>query len=110
MRMWNIDPTLMCNKHLLGEHVEMHMFVGTLKKGISMFGYVKGGLVETWRIKSRHDQLVVEMERRGMNHKSPIEQPDCKAEGRVDILANVAELARRCPACKALIFHPTSPK
>ena len=36
MRMWNVDPKLMCNKHLLGEHVEMHMFFGTIQKGISM--------------------------------------------------------------------------
>ena len=35
MRMWNVDVTKMCNKHLLGEHVEMHMFVGIIIKGTS---------------------------------------------------------------------------
>lgn len=25
--MWGVDPSAMCRNHLLGEHVEMHMFV-----------------------------------------------------------------------------------
>ena len=33
MRMWMVDPQIMCRQHLLGEHTEMHMFVGTLKRG-----------------------------------------------------------------------------
>ena len=34
--MWNIKTEKMCNQHLLGEHVEMHMFVGTLNKNKSI--------------------------------------------------------------------------
>ena len=30
MRMWMVNPGFMCNKHLLGEHVECHMLVGHL--------------------------------------------------------------------------------
>lgn len=33
MRMWLVPPSHMCRKHLLGEHVELHMLLGTLKKG-----------------------------------------------------------------------------
>lgn len=102
MRMWNVDPKLMCNKHLLGEHVEMHMFVGTIQKGISMQGYLDGGLVETQHIRQRHDELVAEMERRGMNHKSPLPTYMCETAGHVGIEANLVEMARRCPACRAL--------
>ena len=25
MRMWMVNPKMMCNKHLLGEHVELHL-------------------------------------------------------------------------------------
>ena len=32
MRQWMVDPRLLCRKHLLGEHVENHMFIGTLKR------------------------------------------------------------------------------
>ena len=26
MRMWMVNPRIMCRQHLLGEHVEIHMF------------------------------------------------------------------------------------
>ena len=32
MRMWLVPPQLMCDQHLLGEHLEMHMFIGTIRK------------------------------------------------------------------------------
>lgn len=104
MRMWNVDPEVMCNKHLLGEHVEMHMFVSTIKRGSSLRGYIIGGLVETDRIKSRHDKLAAEMERRGMNHKTPISIDDVfvVSAGHVDSEHSRVELARRCPACREL--------
>ena len=104
MRMWNVDPRLMCRKHLLGEHVEMHMFAGTLAKGVSIQGYVDGGLVEVDRIRIRHDELAAEMERRGYRHSSPL-RDDCPSfcAGRVNAEENLAELARRCPQCAAAI-------
>lgn len=102
MRMWNVDPKVLCDKHLLGEHVEMHMFIGTIKKGISMKGYVEGGLVEMTNIVKRHDALALEMLTRGMRHKSPIEEIHYPfGQGAVNIEANLVELARRCPACAA---------
>ncbi len=104
MRMWNVDPRLMCRKHLLGEHVEMHMFAGTLAKGVSIKGYLDGGLVEVDRIRIRHDELAAEMERRGYKHSSPL-RDDCPSfcAGRVNADENLAELARRCPQCAAAI-------
>lgn len=46
MRMWMIDPKKMCNKHLFGEHVELHMFVGIINKNKSLAGYLKNKLIE----------------------------------------------------------------
>lgn len=100
--MWGVDPKLLCQKHLLGEHVEMHMFVGTIRKGISMTGYLEGGLVETPLIAFRHAQLAAEMERRGMNHHSPLPDFAVAPAGKVDSIANLKELARRCPDCAKL--------
>lgn len=100
MRMWGVDPEKMCTKHLLGEHVEMHMFVGTINKGVSIQGYVDKGLVDTTKIKERHDALVVEMTRRGMNHKSPLEYQDRLSLGSVDIRESHEELINRCASCK----------
>ena len=33
MRMWMIDPKLLCRKHLLGEHGEIHKHLPSLRKG-----------------------------------------------------------------------------
>ena len=72
MRMWNLNPKQMCDKHLLGEHLEMHMFVGAIKKGKSIKGFITTGLVRVYEIQNRHDQLANEMIGRGMNHKAPL--------------------------------------
>jgi hypothetical protein len=103
MRMWLIDPRLMCSQHLLGEHVELHMLVGSLNRGKRIDGFLRDGLVELRSIRRRHAELVVEMQRRGFRHQSPL--PDFRASraGSVDVLANLKELARRCHTCRALI-------
>jgi hypothetical protein len=46
MRMWMVPTKIMCDKHLLGEHVEHHMFLGSLKQGFNLDGYVKNNLFE----------------------------------------------------------------
>ena len=105
MRMWMVDPKCMCDKHLLGEHVELHMFIGTIKKGVSLQGYVDNGLIETKKIYVRHNELVAEMERRGMKHKSPLPNvnfeklPKAHFDATVSVEESLAELQRRCPAC-----------
>ena len=101
MRMWNVDPKLMCRQHLLGEHLEMHMFAGCINKGKSLAGYIRGGLVETGNIRDRHFALSEEMERRGYNHKSPLFlEPQDIEEGKVDINESLMELWSRCKECK----------
>ena len=101
MRMWNVDTSKMCNKHLLGEHLEMHMFVGCIKKGMSIKGYVDKGLVEVSNISKRHNVLVKEMLIRKMNHKTPIDDTSAFPEqGKVDVEENIKELKKRCSKCK----------
>ena len=108
MRQWMVDPKIMCRKHLLGEHVEHHMFVGSINKGTSMAGYLKAGQLEPAALQSRHDELVAEMLRRGYNHNTPL-QPTVpefeKAEYFGTLInreASLVELLRRCPECRAL--------
>lgn len=107
MRMWGIDPQRLCRQHLLGEHVEMHMLVGSLWKGTRVEGFTSTGLVDLRLIESRHAQLVAEMDRRGMNHKSPLRPlPELlpgTPMGFIDLDVNEAELARRCKECRKLI-------
>ncbi len=107
--MWMTPPGAMCRRHLLGEHVEIHMFLGSLLRGKNLGGFFDGGLLEPAALKSRHDTLAAEMERRGYRHRSPIDaaEADRALAGlapvrrtlRVDAAASATELARRCPAC-----------
>lgn len=110
MRMWMTDPAKMCRQHLLGEHVELHMFVGAMDKGTSMRGYADRGMIEMESIYQRHEDLVAEMERRGYKHDSPMDQQEIEDLIRwnpyrwaaVNQMAARAELCRRCPACASL--------
>jgi len=107
MRMWNVNPKQMCSKHILGEHVEMHMFVGTINKGISIKGYLEKGLIEPHNINKRHQELVEEMERRGMKHNSELPKllVEPKVEGRVSRTDNQKLLASRCLECRERIIQ-----
>ena len=94
MRMWMVDPKKMCRKHLLGEHVEIHMMAGTLLKGRSIDGFLERGLLEPQSARKRHDALAAEMQARGYNHASPLPLfPRYKCLGRVVQERSEAELA-----------------
>ena len=109
MRMWMVPFELMCDKHLRGEHVEAHMFVGSIKKHINLSGFIQDGLFDPEFLFSRHDDVAAEMVRRGGKHKSPLELPSVSMWQKflkgvtdvpcIDVEANGLELARRCPDC-----------
>lgn len=97
-----VKPEIMCRKHLLGEHVETHMFVGSILKGKSLKGFIEKGLVEMDKIRCRHDELANEMKNRGYKHNSIMDFNTSRPEGRIDAAQNLLELARRCPECRKL--------
>jgi len=118
MRMWGVDPKVLCTRHLSGEHAEMHMFAGTIKKGIRLTGYIQKGEVETDKIKERHDELAAELSRRTqelvdlgvklkrtrtIEHKSPMnENPYYPEIGRINRAENLRVLMERCTECAKL--------
>jgi hypothetical protein len=97
-----VNPRFMCRQHLLGEHVEIHMFIGTLSRGKSVKGYLEKGLLEVHNLYSRHEELVEEMKRRGYSHRSEVEEKWRTVEklGAIDRKKSVKELLRRCSRCK----------
>lgn len=105
MRMWMVEPKYMCNKHLLGEHIEIHMFVGSINKGISMEGYIKNNLLEPSSLIERHDEIVKEMKRRGMNHNTPLPSikitnlPEHLRDAKINKHEALEELHKRCANC-----------
>lgn len=101
MRMWMVDPRIMCRQHLLGEHVEHHMFVGTIQRGIGLSGYLENNLLEMESLAARHDALVAEMAARWYRHRSPLPLVQPPYYGKIDREAALAELIRRCPMCAA---------
>lgn len=104
MRMWLVDPGLLCRNHLLGEHKEVHMLAGCVRRGKTLGRYITDGLVDPTRLDERHEQLVEEMARRGYNHQSPLQDHTYHGSpGCVDPVANLDDLADRCPACRARI-------
>jgi hypothetical protein len=103
--MWMINPKLLCSKHLLGEHGEIHKHKHNFVKGHSIDG--RKGQIDPIAMKRRHDELAEEMLRRQYNHKSPYSMPDLSgydlSEHGIDVSESLEELKRRCPECSKRI-------
>jgi hypothetical protein len=111
MRMWMVAPSIMCRQHLLGEHVETHMFLGSAQRRRNVTGFLDNNLLEPASLAARHDELVQEMRERGYNHKSPLSPEEAGAalaylpadQYHVQIARPEAltDLLERCPNCRA---------
>lgn len=97
-----VDPRILCQRHLLGEHVELHMIAGAARKGrwATLEGLAKAGLIETGALIVRHDEIAAEMLARKMNHQTPLEQSPDRLIGHVNPTASLALLLSRCEACR----------
>ena len=108
MRMWMINPKLLCNKHLLGEHGEIHKHRHNFVKRHKIDKRIELGQIEPSAMLIRHNELVLEMKTRGMNHQSPYEMPDIsylpasQRTFKVNRSAALEDLHRRCEACRGL--------
>jgi hypothetical protein len=104
--MWQVNPGLLCNKHLLGEHGEIHKHRHNFEKKHNMTGRMKyPSQIDPHAQGARHDVLAAEMLKRSMNHKSPYVQPDTSylPSAQIDTEYNLNDLANRCPDCRARI-------
>jgi hypothetical protein len=76
VRIWDLEPALLCDRHLLGEHRELHAIWAILTNGKG--GYARHPETLRWRgrlaaLSARHDAQVAEMSRRGFRHASPLD-------------------------------------
>jgi hypothetical protein len=101
--MWKVNPKLMCRHHLLGEHLETHMFASSIKAKKNLSGYIKKNLIEMHNLKKRHDLLVEEMIRRNYNHKTPMKEQNLNRIGYIDPDESYKLLYDRCPNCRKLM-------
>lgn len=104
MRMWMVDTAILCRKHLLGEHGEIHKHRHNFVKGHSISG--RRGQIEPESMQKRHDELAEEMLRRGFNHNSPYVQPDLSHYNLngfvVDKDESLRDLYSRCSECRRI--------
>ena len=113
MRHWMVHPIILCRKHLIAENVEAHMFISSIKKGISMSGYLRNNLLEPLSLVSRHDTIAIEMLRRGYNHNSPVidfEITDYITDPailnvKVDVISAFKDLITRCTECRRRFLY-----
>lgn len=99
-RMWMVNPKIMCRKHLLGEHKEIHQLLGSIKKNRGIKGYIENGFIEVHNVKKRHSEIVKEMIRRRYSHKSDIKNIKLFKAGKVDVKKSISDLRKRCKECK----------
>lgn len=108
MRVWDVDPAILCRQHLLGEHRELHGLWNILVLGKS--GYSRHPETRRWEGKlaalyGRHEALVAEMEKRGYNHGSPLDRAHATGsdvqDAFIDLPARQLEILRAKP-CECL--------
>jgi len=76
LRIWDVEPALLCRSHLLGEHRELHAVwnIHTLGRR----GYSRHPETLRWKgklkaLRARHEALVREMDARGYSHRSELD-------------------------------------
>jgi hypothetical protein len=106
MRMWMVDVRVLCRQHLLAEHLELHMFLGSINKEVHLDGYFNNDLFEPGSMHIRHDDLVMEMRKRGYNHKTPLDMFDVtyftptEINHKINRKNSLQILLSRCLECK----------
>ncbi|HEX8591196.1 MAG TPA: pyrimidine dimer DNA glycosylase/endonuclease V [Candidatus Paceibacterota bacterium] len=103
MRVWDLPPKELCRKHLLGEHRELHGLWNILTRHEGKGGYSHHPETKRWMGKlaalyARHEKLVLEMQRRGYRHASPLDKRLAKGglqqRTYIDTLARQRELLK----------------
>ena len=106
-----ISPELLCNKHLIGEHGEIHKHRHNFVKKHNIFGRLNPVVqIEPLSMKKRHDELTKEMEKRfNKKYNSLYEMPDLsylpneQKFAKVNIDISIKDLLNRCSECSKKI-------
>ena len=89
MRIWDVHPSRLCRQHLLGEHRELHGLWNILvigKRGYSFHPETKRWEGKLAALYLRHELLVAAMERRGYDHRSPLDKRRARGGSTQDVL------------------------
>lgn len=116
-RMWMVPTHGLCQKHLVAEHHECHVFFGKLRLQQTLTGYIKNNLFQVTALWDRHEHLAEELGRRGLTHLTPLPDEWAVLETAeylpheqyyhvIDKLAAWEELVRRCDDCAKRLGVP----
>ncbi len=115
MRVWDIRVKHLCRKHLLGEHRELHGLWNILTKHKGRGGYAHHPETKRWvgklrALYQRHQELVLEMQKRGYQHLSPLDTRLARGKSSQDVFINTLreqkDILRRKPcACFVSVHH-----
>jgi hypothetical protein len=109
MRIWDVDPTVLCRAHLLGEHRELHGLWNILTRGLR--GYSAHPETRRWvgrlgALYRRHELLVAEMTARGYRHSSPLDPALATGSEVQDTFIDTPTEQRRILRLKPCPCHP----
>ena len=93
MRIWDVNPKLLCRKHLLAEHRELHGLWNILTKHKGKGGYSHHPETLRWvgknrALYNRHELLVKEFIKRGYKHLTPLDKKLAKGKNKQDVFIN----------------------
>jgi hypothetical protein len=105
-----MNPAIMCDRHLLGEHNEHHAMLGTMRKRMKIDNYIAWNLFNPGTLAGRHESIKIEMLARNFNHDTPINIAEAAGMAAIygnhpiDIRLSNLELLRRCPECRKRFY------
>ncbi len=106
MRIWDVNPSVLCRKHVLAEHRELHGLWNILTKHKAKGGYARHPETLRWVGKTkalykRHEQLVQEFARRGYKHHTPLDKKYARGKALQDVfihtIAEQKEILKKKP-------------
>ncbi len=107
MRMWMVDPKILCKQHLMGEYREHFAIAGLMRLKRNFFGYIRNNLVEPKSIKDRFYAIRNEMLNRGYKPEKDWKEPDVSylpeeiQNYKVDVQSSQDDLLNRCTECRS---------
>ena len=111
IRMWAVHPKVMCRKHLMEEHNNLHKFVGMINKDTDLSKYREERFLDPKALPHRHGLIIKEFQRRGIKHTTPLSSKDINTvkldwndtRNKLDSYKDINEMYDNCKQCRRRI-------
>ena len=109
MRMWMVNPKLLCQRHLLSEHCDIHRFISSVRVGHDVRRCLIRAMIDPSKVYQRHAELEEEIAERGGRLNSPLLASECNAYAKwygsttINISRSLSDLSNCCIDCQSRI-------